>query len=53
MACSVFLFSTLWAREMIREQVVWSSVVSGSVSVNTYWGFLTKFPGMYKYDNIS
>ena len=44
MACSVFLFSTLWAREMIREQAVWSSVVSGSVSVNTYWGFLTKLP---------
>ena len=43
MACSVFLSLTIWARERMREQVVWSSVVSGSVSVNTYWGFRTKF----------
>ena len=50
MACSVFLFSTLWAREMIREQEVWSSVVSGSVSVNTYWGFLTRFSRKYNQD---
>ena len=47
MACSFFLFSTLWAREIIREQVVWSSVVSGSVSVNIYWGFLTKLSRRY------